>query len=429
MRIDEIFRKFIDKEIKFRYIEKHIQRVIQIGGSKMRKKMVFLFANLFLLAACSAGPTSGDNETSGSGTAGGNEAGETIKIGLNLELSGPVAGYGTQEQEGVELAVEKINAEGGILGKQVELITKDNKSETSEAATAAANLATNDQVVAIIGPATSGATKATIPNVTKAQVPVISPSATDDSVTMNGDQVQEFLFRSCFQDSFQGVILAKYAQEQLGAEKAIILADNSSDYAKGLTKAFKEEYQGEIVLEENFTKGDKDFQAILTKVKKADFDVLYIPGYYEEAGLIIKQARELGIEQPIIGADGFGDEKMVQLAGAENVSNVFYTGHFSTLAPSNDTVEPFIVAFKEKYGKEPSTFNALAYDAMFMIKQAIEKENAADSASITKGLATLKDFVGVTGNITMDAQHNPEKSLVVVGFTDGKESSAEVINP
>ncbi|NLD06521.1 MAG: ABC transporter substrate-binding protein, partial [Lactobacillus sp.] len=139
--------------------------------------------------------------------------------------------------------------------------------------------------------------------------------------------------------------------------------------------------------------------------------------------------RELGITQPIIGADGFGDEKMVQLAGAENVSNVFYTGHFSTLAPANDTVEPFVAAFQEKYSKEPSTFNALAYDAMFMIKQAIETQNAADAKSITKGLSELKDFKGVTGNITMDAQHNTEKSLVVIGFTDGKESSAEAINP
>ena len=394
----------------------------------MKEKMAFLFGSLFLLAACSAGPTSG-NETNGSSNAGGSADAETIKIGLNLELSGAVAGYGTQEKDGVELAVEIINEGGGILGKQVELVTKDNKSETSDAATVAANLATNDKVVAIIGPATSGATKAAIPNITKAQVPLITPSATDDSVTLNGDKVQEYVFRSSFQDSFQGVILAKYAQDQLAAEKAVILGDNSSDYAKGLSKAFKSEYKGEIVLEENFTKGDKDFQAILTKVKQADFDVLYIPGYYEEAGLIIKQARELGIEQPIIGADGFGDEKMVQLAGAENVSNVFYTGHFSILAPSNDTVEPFVAAFKEKFGKEPSTFNALAYDAMFMIKQAIETQNAADAKSITKGLSELKDFKGVTGNITMDAQHNPEKSLVVIGFTDGKESSAEAINP
>lgn len=392
----------------------------------MKKKFAFLFASLFLLGACSAGPSD-----SGSGdSAGGNAAeGDTIKIGLNLELSGAVAGYGTQEQEGVDLAVKKINDEGGILGKQVELVVKDNKSDSNEAATVAANLTTNDGVVAIIGPATSGATKASIPNITKAKVPLITPSGTDDAITVNGDEVQEYVFRSCFQDSFQGVILAQYAADQLAASKAIILGDNSSDYAKGLTKAFKDVYTGEIVLEENFTKGDTDFQAILTKVKNADFDVLYIPGYYEEAGLIIKQAREMGIDQPIIGADGFGDEKMIQLAGAENVSNVFYTGHFSALAPANDTVEPFIEAFKAEYDKEPSTFNALAYDAMFMVKAAIESQDSADSAAITKGLSELTDFVGVTGNITIDADHNPEKSLVVVGFTDGKESSAEAIDP
>ncbi|KAF1305480.1 ABC transporter substrate-binding protein [Enterococcus saccharolyticus] len=394
----------------------------------MKKKFAFLFASLFLLGACSAGP-SGSGSNGGSGDGGNKQEGDTIKIGLNLELSGAVAGYGTQERDGVELAVEKINEDGGILGKKVELVVKDNKSDSNEAATAAANLTTNDGVVAIIGPATSGATKASIPNVTKAQVPLITPSGTDDAITVNGETVQEYIFRSCFQDSFQGVILAKYANETLNAENVAILGDNSSDYAKGLTKAFEGEYKGNIVLKENFTKGDTDFQAVLTKIKDKDFDVLYVPGYYEEAGLIIKQAREMGIEQPIIGADGFGDEKMIQLAGAENVTNVFYTGHFSALAPANDTVEPFIAAFKEKYGKEPSTFNALAYDAMFMIKEAIESQDSADSVSITKGLSELKDFVGVTGNITMDANHNPEKSLVVVGFTDGKESSAEGVNP
>lgn len=394
----------------------------------MKKKFAFLFASLFLLGACSAGP-SGGGSSNGGASGGNTQEGDTIKIGLNLELSGPVAGYGTQEKEGVELAVEKINAEGGILGKNVELVVKDNKSDSNEAATAAANLATNDGVVAIIGPATTGASKAAIPNVTKAQVPMITPSGTDDAITVSGDKVQEYVFRSCFQDSFQGVILANYADETLSAKKAVIFGDNSSDYAIGLTKAFESAYDGEIVLRENFTKNDKDFQAQLTKIKNADFDVLYLPGYYEEAGLIIKQAREMGIEQPILGADGFGDEKMIQLAGAENVSNVFYTGHFSALAPANDSVQPFIDAFKEKYGKEPSTFNALAYDAMFMVKAAIESQDAADSAAITKGLAELKDFVGVTGNITMDANHNPEKSAVVIGFTDGKESSADTVNP
>lgn len=394
----------------------------------MKKKLFFLCASLVMLAACSAGP--GGGSASGSKTGGGNkQSGDTIKIGLDLELSGAVAGYGTQERDGAKLAVEKINKDGGVLGKKIELVTKDNKSDNNEAATAAANLATNDKVVAIVGPATSGASKAVIPNVTKAQVPVVTPSGTDDSITLNKGNVQDWIFRSCFQDSFQGVILAKYATDNLKAEKAAILGDNSSDYATGLKKAFKGQYKGDVVAEENFTKGDKDFQAALTKIKKTDFDVLYVPGYYEEAGLIIKQAREMGIEQPIIGADGFGDEKMVKLAGASNVNNVYYTGHFSTLTPANDTVEPFIKAFKEKYGKEPSTFNALSYDAVFMIKKAIEDQKSADSVKIQKGLTKLKGFVGVTGTITMDKNHNPEKSLVVVGFKNGKEDTADAVNP
>lgn len=394
----------------------------------MKKKFAFLFAGLMLLSACSAGPTGGTS-SSGDESGGNKQEGDTIKIGMNMELSGAVAAYGTAERDGIELAVEEINNNGGILGKQIELITKDNKSDNNEAATVAANLTTNDKVVAIIGPATSGATKAALPNVTKAQVPLITPSGTDDAITKQGDKVQGFAFRSCFQDSFQGTILAKYATDNLNASKAVILGDNSSDYAIGLTKAFKEAYTGDVVLEENFTEGDKDFQAVLTKLKNTDFDVLFIPGYYTESGLIIKQARELGIEQPIIGADGFGDEKMVQTAGAENVSNVFYTGHFSTQAPANDKVEPFVAAFKEKYGKEPSAFNALAYDAVYMIKQAIEDQDSADSVAIANGLSELSGFEGVTGEITIDADHNPEKSAVVLGLTDGKETSAETIEP
>lgn len=389
------------------------------------KKFACLLAGLVLLSACSAAP-GGKGAVAGDGN---KQEGDTIKIGVNLELSGGVAAYGNAEKNGVELAVEQINADGGILGKKVKLVVKDNKSDNNEAATVAANLVTNDKVVAVVGPATSGAMKTVIPNMTKAKVPVITPSATDDSVTLQGKKVQDYVFRSCFQDSFQGIILAKYATENLKADKVAILADNSSDYAIGLTKAFKSEYKGDIVFEENFTQDDKDFQAILTKLKGKDFDAIYVPGYYTQAGLIIKQARELGIDKPIIGADGFGDEKMVQTAGAANVNNVFYSAHFSTQAPANDKVQPFIDAYKKKYNEEPSAFNALAYDSVYMIKQAIEDQKSADSAAITKGLANLKDFEGVTGSITMDKNHNPEKSLVVLGLTSGKETSADTINP
>ena len=387
----------------------------------MKKRTVAVMAaGLFLLGACGS-PKASDS--------GGSDDAKTIKIGGNFELSGAVAAYGEAENEGVKLAVEEINKDGGIDGKKIEYVSKDNKSDNNEAASVAANLTTKDEVVAIVGPATSGATKATLPNLTKAKTPAVTPSGTDDAITVQKGKVQDYIFRSCFQDSFQGIVLAKYADENLKADKAVILGDNSSDYASGLKKAFKETYKGEIVAEENFTAGDKDFQAMLTKIKDKDFNVIYIPGYYTEAGLIIKQAREMGIEQPIIGADGFGDEKLIETAGASNVKNVYYTGHVSTKAPATDKVEPFVAAFEKKYGKQPSSFNALAYDSVYMIKQAIEDEGKATSEAINKGLANLKDFEGVTGKITMDKEHNPVKSAVVLGLTDGKETSAETVNP
>ncbi|GCF93401.1 branched-chain amino acid ABC transporter substrate-binding protein [Enterococcus florum] len=390
------------------------------------KKSIFLAlaAGLFLFGACGS-PSASDSNDSGGSSA----DSDTIKIGGNFELSGATAAYGEAEREAAELAVEQINADGGILDKQVEFVSKDNKSDNNEAASVAANLTTKDEVVAVVGPATSGAVKATLPNLTKAKIPGVTPSGTDDAITKQGDNVQPYIFRACFQDSFQGVVLAKYAQENMQAQKAVIFGDNASDYADGLTKAFKKTYEGEIVAEEKFTAGDKDYQAMLTKVKDKDFDVIFIPGYYTEAGLIIKQAREMGIDKPIIGADGFGDEKLVETAGASNVSNVYYTGHFSTEAPATDKVEPFIKAFEEKYDRKPSSFNALGYDAVYMIKQAIEDQGEATPAAITEGLANLKDFEGVTGKITMDEDHNPVKSAVVLGLTEGKESSAETVNP
>ena len=387
----------------------------------MKKRTVAaLAAGLFLFGACGS-PKANDSS--------GGEDAKTIKIGGNFELSGAVAAYGEAENEGAKLAVEEINKDGGIDGKKIEYISKDNKSDNNEAASVAANLTTKDEVVAIIGPATSGATKATLQNLSKAKVPAVTPSGTDDAITVQKGKVQDYIYRSCFQDSFQGIVLAKYADDNLKADKAVILGDNSSDYANGLKKAFKDTYKGKIVAEENFTAGDKDFQAMLTKIKDKDFNVIYIPGYYTEAGLIIKQAREMGIEQPIIGADGFGDEKLVETAGASNVKNVYYTGHFSTKAPATDKVEPFVEAFEKKYNKQPSSFNALAYDSVYMIKQAIEDEGKATPEAIDKGLANLKDFEGVTGKISMDKEHNPVKSAVVLGLTDGKETSAETVNP
>ncbi|MGO2082364.1 ABC transporter substrate-binding protein [Vagococcus sp.] len=393
----------------------------------MKKLIGIMFFLLVFMNGCGVpgGGVSGNNEVIKKVQ----EESQTVKIGVNLELSGAVASYGNQEKEGIDLAVSEINQAGGIKGKKIELIQKDNKSDTAEAATIASSLTTKDEVIAIIGPATSGASKAVIPNITKAMTPTITPSGTDDSITVFNGKVQEYIFRASFQDSFQGVILANYAMDSLEAKKAVIVADVSSDYAKGLTKSFEETFKGEIVADEKFNQKDKDFKAILTKLRKKEFDFIYLPGYYEEAGLIIKQAREMGIEQPILGGDGFSDEKLVTIAGAKNMNDIFYTTHFSKEAPGSERVIEFIEQFEKKYDKSPSAFNALAYDSVYMLKEALEKCSKTNSEELTKELGKLTDFEGVTGNMTMDKNHNPRKPAVVIGLQKGKQASAEVVNP
>ena len=388
----------------------------------MKKGLGLLAGAMLLLAGCAPG--------GGNGASGNTEKnGDTIKIGVNMELSGAVSAYGTAEKTGIDLAVKEINEDGGILGKQVQIVEKDNKSETSESFSVAQSLTNNDDVVAIIGPATSGAAKAATPAVTSAKVPMITPSGTDDSLTVNNGAVQEFVFRSCYQDSYQGTTLGTYAQDTLESKKAVILGDKSSDYGKGLTKAFKDTYKGDIVAEEYFVGKDTDFQAVLTKIKNLDFDVLFIPGYYTEAGLIVKQAREMGITQPVLGADGFGNPAFVSTAGAENATDVYYTTHYSEQAGQSEKAKAFVESYQAEYGEKPSTFAALAYDAVYMVKAGLEEADAVDTQKLTDALAGLTDFEGVTGTMTIDENHNPEKSIVIVKLENGENASEEVIDP
>lgn len=382
------------------------------------------FASAAVLAACGAAP-SASPATSGQ-TANVEISGDTFKLGYNLELSGAVASYGAAEKEGADLAVEEINAAGGIDGKQIEVISKDNKSETAEAATVATSLTTQDKVAAIVGPATSGATDAASPASMSAGIPMVTPSGTKDSLTVNADgTAKEYVFRAVFIDSFQGKVLAQYATEQLAAKKVFLYYDASSDYAKGIADTFKEAYAGEIVAEETFQAGDKDFQAALTKVKDKEFDAIVMPGYYTETGLITKQARELGIDKPILGPDGFGDAKFVEAAGAANTNNVYYVSGYSTKADLSDKAKAFIEAYKAKYGTEPNMFAALAYDSVNMIAQAAK--GAKTSQEVAANLAKLTDFDGVTGQMTIDGQHNPEKTAYMVGLKDGQEATAEAV--
>ena len=380
----------------------------------MKKKLLMGLASVFVLAACGNGATT--------------EESDTIKLGGNFELSGGASAYGTLMDQGIKMAVAEQNAADGLLGKEIEYVSYDNKSEPSESTSVATRLATEDNVVAILGPATTGAANAQSPAVTRAKVPAILPAATGDSVTMDGDSVLEYVFRVCFQDSFQGKALAEFAQTDLQATKAVILVDNSTDYAIGLSDAFKETFEGEIVAEENFTAGDTDFKAILTNIAKMDYDVIFLPGYYEEGGLIIKQAREMGITQPILGPDGFANSTLVELAGADNVDNVFYASHF-TPNSEDPKVQEFLAAFEAEYGKPADSFAALAYDAAQLVFDAIQTADSTDPQAITDALAATEDFEGVTGKFSFDENHNPIKSAFVIELQDGVEVGNSVVEP
>lgn len=360
------------------------------------------------------------------------KTGNIVKIGGVFDTSGNVSAYGQAEQQGANFAVKRINKAGGVKvdGKtyKFKMINKDSKSDNTEAASVTTNLINNNQVNAIVGPVVTSAVQAAIPSATKGKTPMVSPTAGADSITVqkNG-QVQPYIFRAQFKNSYLGTQMAKFVTDTIKAKNVIVFQENSSDYGTGITAAFKKAYTGNIVETDSYQSGDTDFQAILTKIKNKKFDAIVINGYYTEAGAILKQARDMGIQVPIIGPDGLGDPKLAEIAGNKNTSDVYYAAHFSTQALSTDAAKSFVSSYRKDYKKEPSQFTALSYDAVYMVKQAIEDEKSVDKAKIAAGLAKIKNFEGTTGKMTMDDFHNPKKSIVMVGVQNGKDATATVV--
>ncbi|MEG0473171.1 MAG: ABC transporter substrate-binding protein, partial [Solibacillus sp.] len=321
----------------------------------------------------------------------------------------------------------------GIDGKKLELITVDNKSENSEATTAAIRLAEKEQVVAMLAPATSGNSVATVEIANKYKVPMVTGSGTAPNVTVNENgTVNEFAFRTCFIDPFQGTVAANFATKDLGAKNVAIFADNASDYAKGLAASFKETVLangGTVVSEEAYVAKDVDFKSQLTNIKGKNPDFIFIPGYYEEVGLIVKQARELGIDVSLMGADGWDSPKLVELAGAKALNNTYITNHYSSEDPDAN-IQKFVEAFKGEYSEAPNAFHALGYDSIYFIVDAIKRiDGDITGEAIQKQLAATKDLSLITGTFTVDEFHNPVKSATVLEFVDGKQQFNSKVNP
>ncbi len=401
----------------------------------MKKKfsMLMMTAMLFagVLAGCSGGgKTSGGGDSSGGSSSGG---GDTIKIGANLELSGTVASYGQGIAEGIDLAIEEINAAGGVDGKELELVKVDNKSDAAEATNAAIKLITKDKVTAIIGAATSGNSKAQTQFANDNKTVLITPSGTADDLTLGKDKkVMDYIFRTSFIDSFQGKVAANFAIE-LGIKNAAIYADNASDYAKGLAAAFKETFEaagGKIVASESYVAKDTDFRSTLTSLKSENPEFIFIPGYYEEVGLIVKQAREMGITVPLMGADGWDSPTLIKLAGADSLNNTYITNHYSSGDP-DEKIQKFVKAFSDKYkGSQPDAFNALGYDSVYLLVDAMKRAGStSDSEKIKDALAETKDLSLITGTITIDELHNPTKSATVLEYVDGEQKFKSKVNP
>lgn len=367
------------------------------------------------------------------GCGGGEKKADTIKVGANLEMTGGSASYGISSKNAIELAFKEINEKGGINGKQLELVVADNKSEAAEATNAMQKLVSQDNVVAVIGPNLSSSVIAASAINNSAKVLDIAPMATNPYVTVDqaSGKTKDFNYRTCFIDPFQGTVMAKFATAELGVGNAAILIDNSSDYAKGLAQFFKENFVkegGAVTAEESYLQKDTDFKATLTKIKATNPDFLYVPGYYQEVGLIVKQARELGMNMPIAGGDGWDSAKMPEISGAAALNNTYFSSLYSP-DDSSDINKNFVAAYEKAYGQKPDVFAALSYDSALLVAEAIKNAGSTEPAKISEAMAKINGFSGVSGSVTFDDKHNPVKSAVILEYKDGAQSLKTKINP
>lgn len=359
--------------------------------------------------------------------------GDTIKVGGLLEMTGGSASFGISGKNGIDLALKKINEKGVLGGKKLSLVVADTKSEASEATNGMQKLISQDKVVAVIGPNQSSAVIASGAINNGAKVVDITPMGTNPDVTVDPktNQVKPYSFRTCFIDPFQGTVMASFASNELKVKRAAIYIDNTSDYAKGLAQFFKENFVkngGQVVIEEAYLQKDTDFKSTLTKIKAAKPDFIYIPGYYQEVGLIVKQAREMGINVPMAGGDGWDSAKLPEIAGKAALENTFFSSLYSP-DDTSDLNKEFVAEYKKAYNTNPDVFAALAYDSALLVAKAIEDAGSADPAKIAEAMAKIKGFKGVSGEVTFNEQHNPIKSAVIIEHKDGKQTFKTKVNP
>ena len=368
-----------------------------------------------------------------SGCGGGSKASDEIKIGVVSEMTGSNATYGTSVVNGMKLALKEVNDKGGVNGKKVSIVVADSKSEPAEAANAMSKLINQDKTPVVMGIFTSSSAIAAANVSEAAKVPFLAIGATNPKVTLDEKtgKVKPNTFRVCFIDPFQGTVGANFVLNELKLKKAVIFVDNSSDYSKGLAAFFKQAYLakgGEVAGEEAYLQKDTDFKAVLTKIKTMNPEVLYVPGYYEEVGKIIKQARELGMTLPIVGGDGWDSPKLAEIAGAAPLNNTFFTNHYSP-DDTSAASKAFVDAYVKAYNQKPDAPAVLGYDGARLMIDAISRAGGTDGAKVAKALAETKNYKAVTGDTSLNETHDAVKSAVIIEFKDGKQAYRATVKP
>ena len=343
-------------------------------------------------------------------------SGDKVRIGVFMSTTGTTANFGISSVNGIKLAADEVNAAGGINGKQVELLIQDDRSDANEAATIVTKFVNQDQVHAILGEVASSRSIAAAPIAQNAKIPMLTPSSTNPEVTKKGD----FIFRSCFIDPYQGAAIAQFAAKTLGAKTAAIMVDRKNDYSTGLEKVISEvftKFGGKIVATQSYQEGDQDFNAQLTSLKGFNPEVIFVPGYYNDVGLIAKQARDKGITVPLIGGDGWDSEQLYKIGGTA-LNGSYFTNHYSPYDTAANVVK-FVTDYKKRYNSTPDALAATAYDAANIMFDAIKRSKSLSGPDIRDALQATNAFPGVTGTVTFNQNRDAVKPIVMIEIKDG----------
>ena len=385
----------------------------------MRKNLLILTTLILSLAFLGCPPKT--ETTAGTST----DAGGEILVGEYGSMSGPQATFGQSTHNGIMIAIDEINAAGGVNGRKIRIQTEDDQSKQEEAANAVTKLISQNNVVAVLGEVASSASIAAAPICQANKVPMISPSSTNPDVTKKGD----YIFRMCFLDDYQGSQLARFAAERLKVKRVAVLVDVKSDYSTGLARFFEEKFKslgGTIVGRASYANGDSDFKSQLTAVKATNPDVLFVPGYYTDIGQIAIQARDLGLKQPLLGGDGWESPKLIEIGG-KALEGCFFSTHYSP-GETSQIVRGFVEEYRRRHQTTPDALAALGYDAAKLLADAMKRAGTTDGTKVRDALAATQGFSAVTGTINMGPGRDPVgKKIVIVEIKNGELAFRETI--